>query len=616
MGNKIKRRYFFESLIPATSHDDPVESLGGPEEDPLFIKYSRKRLSPRHFVSNEIITTPQQDIRIGNITSGLNPYAGPWTSWEVNHLLRRTSFGVRKTESEALLAISPSDAVDLLLTVSAPTIPSPTPLNHYQNTLADSGGILLGQSWTTNNLTYVNATDDTNNAYRRNSHINWSWGLSIDEPASIREKMVNFWYHFIPVNFDDVRDLARNSATQCHDYMKLLRENSLGNYKTLIQSIAKMPAMLVYLGNQYSTASIPNENFARELMELFTLGKVPTQNYTEDDVRAASKVLSGWRVANFSTAYPFTPGFNATYHNQSSKTFSAFFGNTVITNQAGAAGANEFDIFFNMLFTQQQTTIAKYLCRRLYRFFVYYDIDNNIETNVITPLSALLISSNWEMMPVMKKLLKSEHFYDAANKGVMIKNPQDLIAGLLRTMKVNTTALAGANQVVNQYTIWQYFHNYANNNMEQGYGLVPNVSGWKAYYQDPTYYQNWINSNTIQRRAAFITSCINGFSQGGISIRIDVIAFVQQYPNATIQDPDLLINAIVEHLFPVNLSQAYKDDLKVQNLLAGQITNSYWTTAWNNYTGAPANSTYLSIVQGRLRSLLTALLQLAEFQLM
>jgi uncharacterized protein (DUF1800 family) len=374
--------------------------------------------------------------------------------------------------------------------------------------------------------------------------------------------------------------------------------------------------MLLYLCNQYSTATVPNENFARELLELFTMGKVPTQNYTEGDVIAASKVLSGWRCASFVAAYPFAPGFNATYHNQTNKVFSNFFGPTTINNQAGPAGANEFDIFFDMLFTQQDVTIAKYICRRLYRFFVYYDIDANVEANVIVPLSAFLISSNWEMAPVVSKLLKSEHFFDAANKGVMIKSPVDSIAGTLRTLNINTTAVATANpQIVNQYTIWHYFHNYANTNLEQGYGLVPNVSGWKAYYQGPTYYQNWINSNSIQRRASLLTSFVNGFTSGGLSIKIDAIAWVQQWPNATIQNPDALIDIIIQYLLPVDLPATYKTDTKIQTLLGGQVTNNYWETAWNNYVTNPT-TTNTNTVRTRLNSLLTTLLQLAEYQLM
>ena len=220
------------------------------------------------------------------------------------------------------------------------------------------------------------------------------------------------------------------------------------------------------------------------------------------------------------------------------------------------------------------------------------------------------------MAPVVSKLLKSEHFFDVANKGVMIKNPIDFIAGTLRTLNINTTAVATTNpQIVNQYTIWQYFHNYAYTNLEQGYGLVPNVSGWKAYYQEPAFYQNWINSYSIQKRSSLLTSFVSGFTSGGLSIKIDAVAFVQQFPNASIQDPDILIDIIIQYLLPVDLPAAFKTDTKVQTLLAGQVTNSYWTTAWNNYVTNPTSAN-LTIVKNRLNSLRTTLLQLAEYQLM
>lgn len=620
MGNeKLNRKDFFKRLTALKENiGEAVLDLPPGDPDPLFEKYARKNLGPRRY--SEVMETPVpgQDSgatnRYGNVTSNLTPYTGTWSEWEAAHVLRRVGFGAKRSETDWMLTMTVSNAIDAILNTSAPANPSPTPLNYYQNTLPDSGGILLGDSWTSNNLTYVNTNDGTNNAYRQYSLTAWSWGLCINDGTSIREKMTLFWYHFIPVNFDDVRDLQGNSATMCNDYMSLLRTNALGNFKTLIKAIAKTPAMLVYLGNQSSTANVPNENFARELMELFTLGKVPTQNYMEIDVIAASKVLSGWRVPSFTAAYPFTPGFYSNYHNQSAKTFSSFFSGTTITNQAGAAGANEFDIFFDLLFNQQGLTIAKYICRRLYRFFVYYDIDANIETNVIEPLAALLLSSNWEMMPVMKALLKSQHFFDLANRGVMIKSPVDFIAGALRTLKINTTAAIGTSQVINQYAIWQYFHNYANTNMDQGYGLVPNVSGWKAYYQGPAYYQNWINSNSIQKRAALLTAFMNGFTVGGLSIKIDVIGFVQQFANPVIQNPDSLVDAIVQLLLPVDLPADYKLSTKVATLLQGQVTNTYWTSAWDAYTANPTTGN-ANIIKTRLNSLMTTLLQLAEFQL-
>ena len=615
---KLKRKDFLKSIAAFKKNmADVVLDFPPGDPDPLFKKYSRKTLGQRQYSQIMAEQNPDdpQTFRVGNVTSGLALYTGAWTIWEVTHLLRRVGFGIKKAEVDALLAMTTSNAVDSLLTLTAPVNPSPTPLNYYQNTLPDSGGIPLGGSWTANNLTYVNTNDGSNNSYRQNSLVDWSWGLCLNENTTIREKMVLFWYHFIPVNFDDVRDLQSNSATMCNDYMNLLRTSALGNFKTLIKAIAKMPAMLLFLGNQSSTATVPNENFARELMELFTLGKVPTQNYTEADVVAASKVLSGWRVPGFTAAYPFAPAFNSTYHNQSNKIFSNFFGPTTINNQTGPNGANEFDIFFNMLFTQQQDTIARYICRRLYRFFVYYDIDTNVEANVIVPLAAFLVTSNWEMAPVVSKLFKSQHFFDAANQGVMIKSPIDFIVSTLRTLNINTTAAAGATQIVNQYAIWQYFQSYAYSNLEQGYGLVPNVSGWKAYYQGPAFYQNWINANAIQKRASLLTSFVNGFTTGSTSIKIDPIAFVLQYPSATIQDPDLLINTIIQYLLPVDLPATYKNDTKIQTLLAGQVTNSYWTTAWNTYVANPTTAN-ANIVKTRLNSLLTTLLQLAEYQLM
>lgn len=616
---KFKRKDFLKNMTglqTATAEVVTDEPPTGP--DPLFKKYARKALTDRYYSREMENPTPGGPTvrRVGNVTSGLTPYAGAWTVWEVAYLLRRVGFGVKKADLDALLALTPSAAIDQLMTVAAPVNPSPTPVNHYQASAVDSGGIALGDSWTANNLAYLSGSNDgTVNSHRQNSLIDWSWGLCLNEGTGIREKMVLFWYHFIPVNFDDVRAMQNNSSTMCHDYMNLLRTNALGNFKDLIKAIAKMPAMLVFLSNQYSTASVPNENFARELLELFTMGKVPTQNYTESDIIAASRVFSGWRVPSFVTAYPFAPGFNSAYHNQTDKVFSNFFGPTTIANQVGPAGANEFDIFFDMLFTQQQDTIAKYICRRLYRFFVYYDIDANVEANVIVPLAAFMVSSNWQMAPVVSKLLKSEHFFDVVNKGVMIKSPIDFIAGTIRTLNINTTAAAGATQVANQYAIWQNFHSNAYSNMEQGYGLVPNVSGWKAYYQEPMFYQNWINSYSIQKRASLLTSFINGYTAGSTSIKIDSVAFVQQFPNASIQDPDILIDLVIQYLLPVDLPAQFKTDTKIQTLLAGQVTNSYWTTAWNNYTSNPTTAN-LNIVKGRLNSLLTTLLQLAEYQLM
>jgi uncharacterized protein (DUF1800 family) len=625
----VSRREFFRSLKIQKQQAPELNSPNS--DDPLFDKYSRKSLGPR--VYSNVIGIPNENDpsllnRIGNITSGINPYTGTWSVWEVAHLLRRASFGVKKADLTTLLAMSPSAAVDSLFTFTpVPVSPSPTPLYFntasYPDTLGQgtgtpviNGGVAQGADWTTSTFTGYPPFGPIYS--RRLSLEYWHWGVCINEPASIREKMQQFWYHFIPVGFENLENLEHNAPTMLHDYMKLLRTSCLGNFKTLIKSISKTPAMLVYLSNQYSTASAPNENFARELLELFTMGKVPTQNYTEPDIIAASKVFSGWRVPSFIAPYAsFGSAFNASRHNQTNKVFSSLLvgpTNTTIVNQTGAAGANEFDIFFDMLFTQQATTISKYICRRLYRYFVYYDIDANVEANVIVPLAALLVSNNWEMAPVVKALFKSEHFYDVANKGVMIKSPIDYIVGLIRTFNLNTTTALGVDK---QYFIWRYFHDYSDTSLGQDFGGPPNVAGWKAYYQEPTYYQNWINSETIQKRASMLTTFMNGFTPSSSStlIKLDFIAFIQQFPSATINDPNLLIDEVTKYLFSVDLPAAYKTQLKQQDLLTGQSSDIYWTQAWVNYLSNPTTAN-TNIVVNKLKAFFTSLLQLAEYQLM
>lgn len=631
------RRDFFKKV--AGGDGDSIVKSSPHAPDALFEKYARKELGPRHY--SEDLNDPADPNppanRVANVTSGLAPYAGAWTAAEVAHLLKRTGFGVKKAAMDAYLAMTPGTAVDSLLAVTSftPALPSATPLNQYQASYADSSGVAAGANWTGTNMTFVANSNDGSVEYQRQLSLSsWSWGVCLAEGTNIREKMVNFWYHFIPVNYDDVRGSTNNSSTMCHQYMKLLRDNALGNFNTLIRAIAKNPAMLIFLGNQTSTASAPNENFARELLELFMLGKVPTQNYTEDDIKAAAKVLSGWKITSSTVAaYPFVVGFDATKHNQTTKVFSSFFAvppavNSSIANQTGANGANEFNQFFDMLFARQGLTIASYICRRLYRFFVFYDIDANTETNVIAPLAATLMSNNWEILPVISQLLKSEHFFDVANRGVMIKSPMDLIAGLVRTLEIPTTSAAG---IANQYNVWKVL-NDRGSLMEQSYGLVPNVSGWKAYYQSPSYYQNWINTNNIQQRETLITNLLStngiGTGTGGLALKLDVFIAVQQFPNATIRIPNDLINLMVSYLLPVDPGADYKfgtpgvNGLKQRTLLSNQITDSYWTDAWDKYITPPAGSSttqianFKSDVKGKLTSFFTELLLLAEHQLM
>ncbi len=622
---KFGRKEFLKKVAGAEEEKAPniIDKKGE-----LFQKYSRKSLAARVNNPNESIevndTNPADTDtadRVGNVTSGLTLYTGTWGVKEAIHLLKRTSFGNRKQDVDYLLTFTnASAAIDALMTFSAtPTLPTVTPVNDYQALTADPY-IPLGSSWVQHNLDYNPAPGTASHnlieSRRVKSLKNWMWGVWLNDTVNMREKLMLFWYHFIPFDIFALRPMSFNAVTMASDYFTMLRNNCTGSLKDLIKEITKSPAMLFYLSNHYSTATNPNENYARELLELFLIGKDP-QNYTEDDVQAAAKVLSGWRRTSAGNApYPHVSGFQAYRHNQTNKTFSAFFNNTTITNQAGANGALEFDQFFDMLFTQQDVAISQYICRRLYRFFVYYDIDSNIETNIIVPLATMLRTNNWNMGVIMKALFKSEHFFDMANRGVMIKSPFDFMIGALRTMEVDLTPTITANYLRDQYKMWQSLDDTCDNLLGQATAEIPGVAGWLAYYQAPSYYQNWINSATMQNRVKIKNEFLDGFWVYSVHLKMKGLDFITQFPNASVQDPNFVVDTFIEYLLPLDLDAAQKTQIKQQTLLSGQVSDYYWSSAWLNYSQNPTNSTYITTIENKLRALVDAIMSLAEFQLM
>ena len=614
MKTKITRRDLFTSILGKIKTQDI--------KDPLFEKYSRKVFKARVYqknleTSSETNKGSDEFNRVTPVTSGLAPYTGSWTTVEALHLLRRTGFGYKKTDVDTLTAMNFDTAVNTVLTIDL-TPPAP-PVNAYQNSFADQNNLPYGQTWVDNPfpLNDYDSGGDTNNA-RIDMLRYWNLGNNLNQNLSIKEKMNLFWYHFIPIDYEIVRNgngqyVSTNSARLCYSYLKMFSDNPAGNFKTLIRTMATHPAMMLYLNNQSNSNSSPDENFAREVMELFTLGKDPLSQYTEADVIQAAKVLSGWRLLNANSITPTTT-FVPSLHNTSSKQFSSFFNNTIIIN----TGATELDTFIDMIFSKTKV-VSEYICRRLYRFFVYYDIDATTETNIITPLALTFVANNWNIAPVLNQLFKSQHFFDMANRGVYIKSPYDLVLGTLRIFNLNYNVSDQTNFDA-QYNVWKYFNNVTLRGLDQSQGNIPNVSGWPAFYQNPSFHEYWINSSTTQKRFSFLDRVFNGFNltNNGLTTRIEVnlIGFVQQFPNATIENPDLLVDACLKYLLPIDLSTTQKNNLKVQTLLSGQVTNYYWSDAWINYVNNPTNTTYTNIVKTRLKALLVTITQFAEYQLM
>ncbi|RTY81984.1 DUF1800 domain-containing protein [Flavobacterium sp. GSP27] len=606
MSNTINRRNLFNLILNKLKINQDTK-------DPLFEKYSRKIFTGRRYQSVKSATKSAFTDRVVPVNSGLNPYSGSWGKQEVLHLLKRTGYGFRKADVDVLLALNMTNAVNAVLNIST-TAPAP-PVNSYNNYSPDESNLPYGADWTNDPLP---AGTNTTNSRRIDSLSQWNFGLACNQNLTIKEKMTWFWYHFIPVDFDTVRSTpfsyaGSNSCRILYSYMKMFRDNPLGNYKTLIRKMATQPAMMYYLNNQANTKTSPDENFARELMELFTLGKDPLSQYTEADVLQAAKVLTGWRVVNLNTATPST-NFDTNFHDTSNKQFSSFFNNTVISN----AGASELDALIDMIFTKSQV-VSEYICRRLYRYFIYYDIDATIESNIIRPLAQTFVANNWEIAPVLNQLFKSQHFYDMANRGVYIKSPFDLVIGSLRTFNLNYTVTDATNFEA-QYRVWSYFNNTVLSGLEQTMGKIPNVSGWVAFYQNPSFHEYWINSSTTQKRFDFLNKIFNGYNLTynllTTRIEVDIIGFIQQFSPAICANPDLLVAESIQYLLPIDISSTQKEQIKIQSLLSNQTSNDYWTSAWTLYLNDTSNTTNRNIVKSRLKSLLVTLTQLAEYQLM
>ena len=344
--------------------------------------------------------------RTARTMAGIDPYTGNWSQKEVLHLLRRTMFGATKSDIDYFVTKNMSDAVDELLSPTSFT-PDP-PVNNYNNGRITDPDIALGDTWVngpTNQALY--------NA-RMESMRSWWYGLMLNQDRSILEKMTLFWHNHFATETQVYRDPIFG-----YNHHQMLRENSLGDFKALVKKITVDPAMLVYLNGEKNTNRAPDENYARELQELFTLGKGEDSGYTEIDVQQAARVLTGWRVNRTS----FTSYFNPNLHDSDDKTFSSFFGNKKITGKSGAAGADELDELLDMIFSEEE--VSKYMCRKLYRWFVYYDIDAAAETNVIEPLATIFRNNNYQIKPVLSALFKSQHFFDVVNRGCLIKSPVD-----------------------------------------------------------------------------------------------------------------------------------------------------------------------------------------------
>lgn len=527
------------------------------------------------------------------VSYSLTPYTGTWTTATAKHLLRRTMFGATKQQIDDAVTNGMAATVTQLLQI--PAIGEPLVYDPDESVAA------FGTSWVNSvypaNVTQAQQVDTA----RAKSLGAWIMERINNEGVSIAEKMCLFWQnHFAATLSNDQR--------AGYSYFALIRQHALGNFKQFVKDMTIEPNMLIFLNGATNTLYSPNENYARELLELFTIGKGPQigpgdyTNYTEDDVAAGAKILTGYTVDGLRSDTMPQPisFFFPLFHDNTTKTLSYHFGGQTVAN----AGANEYANYIDVIFNQPE--VANYICTKIYRYFVNHDLTSTVLSTVIPDMASTLISNNFNVLPVMQELLSSQHFYDAALRGSILKSPLEMLFSMF-----NTTGTVLSFPLATRYEMYLYLYYYGEN-LGQGYGAPPSVAGWSAYYQSPSFYKLWVNSTHLRTRfgIGYIFTISNGLEVNGDFLKLDVLPFLD-----TLSDPSLataVIDDICDLFFPKPVSSAKKLTLKYM-LLNGQ-PDFEWTIQYDDYIANPGNATYSQPVKYRLELVLFQVFQMPEFQ--
>lgn len=521
------------------------------------------------------------------------------------HLLRRATFRPTRARIEQFANLTPQQALDQLLTLQAPSLSEPI-------------DPLTGQFWINSGI-----APESGNQALRNYVKSW-WLDEARQDNSIGSKMQFFLHNCYTAS------AVTLTAANFYDYLALLRFYALGNVKALAGKITFDNLMLSYLDNTDNNKNNPNQNYAREFFELFTIGKGAQigegnyTNYTEADIIEAARVLTGIRTGD--RANNIDPETNiprgrivSNLHDTNNKTFSAAFQNTVI--QGGSTTtqiADELYAFVNMIFAQAET--ARFFCRRLYRYFVSRNISDEIENDIIIPLANELMSNNYEINPIIRRLLGSLHFYDLDDSdnnneiiGAFLKSPLDLVLGSMAYFNLPVASPIDSPQA--HYQI--LYTRGIIQTMFVGTGFDPfapaDVAGYPAYYQTPDYNRAWFNSSTIIPRYKLPEMFLTGLrviANGILGTQLNIVAFVQNTNN--ISDPTnayTLVTELLRYTLP-EMPDNDRVDYFLNTVFLNGLPADDWTYEWQNFITTGDNTE----IKLPLENLLKALMFSPEYQ--
>ena len=431
-----------------------------------------------------------------SISAGLEPHNAPLDQLSAAHLLRRASFGAAPEQVEDHLGQTAADAAAALVQ-AAIDAPMPEP-----------------PEWINEVPPGRDASQQQRQQYQmdnRNRLREWvaAWYDRMVE-YGLREKMTLFWHNHFVTEVQTYR-----GAPIAYRYTTALRTHALGNFKDFVHAIGLDPAMLIYLNGIQNRVGAPNENYGRELLELFTMGQFDGQgneNYTQTDIEQIARALTGWRINERDYTVSLVPN----RHDEGEKTI---FGRT---------GQWGYDDVIDIIFEERAPQIAEFVARKLYGEFIYAAPDETL----VADLAQIFLDNDFEIAPVVSALMSSAHFFDDQVYGAHIKSPVEMLVALILELEI----VPGAE-------IYSFL-NRASEPLQQSLLSPPNVAGWEGHH-------TWLNTTTFVSRWNLITEIMLLLER---TDRMNLPALADKLHDAS--DPNAAFRlpvALAEHLIAVPL---------------------------------------------------------------
>ncbi|MCB0569451.1 MAG: DUF1800 domain-containing protein [Phaeodactylibacter sp.] len=473
-------------------------------------------------------------------TGTLAPYVPsvdvPWNKQRVMHLYRRMGFGATPAMIEAALQMSPSDLADSIIDEAAALPPSPEP--EWASWIIDD---------------YENFNEQSQEQY-----VSWMlhW-LNAMLTNGFRERLALFWSNHFVTKYE-----SYVCPSHLYLYHKLLQQHALGNFRQFTYDIGKTPAMLIFLNGVQNTVLEPNENYARELYELFTLGQ--DNGYTQQDIVETARALTGWN-----DPLPLCGPVNYVVflHDNGQKT---------IFGQTGNWG---YDDVHNLLFTQRDEQVAHHICTKIYRYFVHPEVD----TEIVAGLAQTFLDNNFELAPVFRQLFKSEHFFDPYVISTEVKSPVEHFLGFINegNFPYNDDVL----------TIIGYL---AYDLGQQLFSPV-DVAGWPGN-------RSWVDSSSLVGRWQGMDYFLFLLYQNAPTVLVQLAKDLSGLST----DPAEVAQAFIDHFLPngMDTAEAYE---RATIVFKWEVPQNYYDNGWWNldWETAPIQVVFL----------LRHIVRLPEFQL-